>query len=58
MGHRLLYVLRLYSEMMQFEILFISHHSKPSVFAKHSVLMFANHTMRIMTGMDEIHRKY
>lgn len=32
-GHRPLYVLRIYSEIVQLEILLSSHHSKPSVFA-------------------------
>lgn len=48
--HRLLHVLRIYSEMMQFEILFNSHHSKPSVLAKHSLLMFVNHTVLVSSG--------
>lgn len=49
-GHRLLYVLRIYSEMMQFEILFNSQQSKPSVFAKNSVFMFVNHTVLVSSG--------
>lgn len=49
-GHRLLYVLRIYSEIMQFEILFNRHYSKPNVFAKHSVLMFVNHTVSVSSG--------
>lgn len=38
-GHGLLYVFRIYSEMLQFEIVFDICHSNSTVFAKHSVFV-------------------